>query len=71
MYQANAFSLSSIETNIEGFMRYYRTHFPEASILTMLEAHVPGRVEKWGVDLGLVGEHGTESIHTSTLRGPT
>ena len=49
-------------------MRFYQTHFPEESILTkmhMLEAHVPGWVEKWGVGLGLMGEQGAERIHTS------
>ena len=31
----------------------------------LLEAHVPGWIEKWGVGLGLLGEQGAESIHTS------
>ena len=42
-------------TNIQGFMRFYRQHFPQASVLPkmhILEAHVPDWMEKWGVGLG-------------------
>ena len=49
-------------------MRFYRTHFPQASVLPkmhILEAHVPSWIEKWGVGLGLMGEQGAESIHSS------
>ena len=56
------------ETNIKGFMAFYRQHFPSATVLPkmhMLECHVPGWMEKWSVGLGLIGEQGAESIHTS------
>ena len=49
-------------------MGYYRQHFPEASVLPkmhILECHVPDWLEKWGIGLGLMGEQGAESIHTS------
>ena len=49
-------------------MAFYRQHFPNATVLPkmhMLECHVPGWMEKWGVGLGLRGEQGAESIHTS------
>ena len=40
-------------------MRFYRLHFPQTSVLPT------GWIEKWGVGLGLMGEQGAESIHTS------
>ena len=51
--------------NIQGFMAYYRQHFPEATVLPkmhFLEAHLPNWLEKWKVGLG---EQGAESIHAS------
>ena len=61
-------NLHYVGTNIKGFMGYYRQHFPNATVLPkmhMLECHVPGWLEKWGVGLGLMGEQGAESIHSS------
>ena len=46
-------------------MSYYRKHFPDASVLPILEYHVADWLEGWGVGLGLMGEQGVESIHTS------
>ena len=49
-------------------MGYYHQHFPSATILPkmhILECHVPGWLEKWGIGLGLMGEQGAKSIHTS------
>lgn len=49
-------------------MGYYRQHFPSATVLPkmhILECHILGWLEKWGVGLGLMGEQGAESIHTS------
>ena len=34
-------------------------------MLRSCTCHVPGWLEKWGVGLGLMGEQGAESIHTS------
>ena len=31
----------------------------------ILECHVADWLEKWGVGLGLMGEQGAESVHTS------
>ena len=47
---------------------YYRNHFPHATVLPkmhILECHVADWLEKWGVGLGLMGEQGAESVHTS------
>ena len=49
-------------------MGFYRQHFSNATVspkMYILECHVPGWLEKWGVGLGLMGEQGAESIHTS------
>ena len=49
-------------------MNFYRKHFPQATVLPkmhILEALVPDWILKWGVGLGLMGEQGAESIHTS------
>ena len=57
-----------VGTNIEGFMSYYRQHFPNATVLPkmhFMEAHVPNWLEKWKVGLGFMGEQGAESIHAS------
>ncbi len=47
-------------------MDFYRDSFPHATVtpkLHMLEDHVVPFLEKWGVGLGFLGEHGAESIH--------
>jgi hypothetical protein len=57
-----------IETNIKEFMTFYRTAFPQASVLPkmhMLEAHVIPWLRSYGVGLGLMGEQGAESIHAA------
>ena len=47
-------------------MGFYRSNFPETTVIPkmhMLEAHVVLWLSKWQVGLGLMGEHGAESIH--------
>ena len=47
-------------------MDFYRDSFPHATVtpkLHILEDHVVPFLEKWGVGLGFLGEHGAESIH--------
>ena len=42
--------------------------FPHATVLTkmhILGSHVADWIERWDVGLGLMGEQGAESIHTS------
>ena len=55
-----------VGTNIEGFMAFYRWHFPNATVLPkmhFMEARVANWLEKWNVGLGFMGEQGAESIH--------
>jgi hypothetical protein len=52
--------------NIDEFLSYYRSNFPEATItpkLHMLEDHVVPFIRAWRVGLGMMGEQGAESIH--------
>ena len=63
-----ALILFMVGTNIEGFMAFYRRHFPNATVLPkmhFMEAHVANWLEKWNVGLGFMGEQGAESIHAS------
>lgn len=56
------------DIKIQEFMAFYRSNFPEASVLPkmhMLEAHVVPWLRQWGVGLGLMGEQGAESIHAA------
>lgn len=49
-------------------MAFYRTTFPEASIVpkkNMLESHVVPYIQQWGVGLGFLAEQGAESIHST------
>lgn len=49
--------LLSADTDIREFMAFYRSNFPEASVLPkmhMLEAHVVPWFKQWGVGLGLM-----------------
>jgi hypothetical protein len=53
---------SLIETNIKEFMTFYRTTFPQASVLPkmhMLEAHVILWLRSYGVGLGLMSREYT------------
>lgn len=68
MYICGIFTTQTVGINVKGFMSYYHKHFPDASVLPkmhILECHVPDWLEKWSVGLGLMGEQGEESIHTS------
>ena len=52
--------------SIKEFMSYYRTTFPEATVLPkmhILEDHVVDWIRKWEIGSGLMGEQGAESIH--------
>ena len=54
------------ERDIEEFLVFYRTNFPNATVLPkmhILEDHVVPWLRKNGVGSGLVGEQGAESIH--------
>ena len=54
------------ERDIDDFLAFYRDSWPHATItpkLHMLEDHVVPFLNKWGVGLGFLGEHGAESIH--------
>ena len=42
----------------------YQVNATILSKMHILECHVPGWLKKWGVGLGLMGEQGTESIHS-------
>ena len=47
-------------------MSFYRTHFPEATVLPkmhMLEEHVVPWLKRWHIGFGMMGEQGAESIH--------
>ena len=49
-------------------MSFYRTAFPEASVtpkMHMLERHIVNQIMKWKFGMGLLGEQGAESIHSS------
>ena len=52
--------------DIDEFVAYYRTAFPESSFmpkLHMLEEHIAPFIKRWRVGLGLMSEQGAESIH--------
>ena len=58
--------LLSTETDIEEFVCFFRTTFPDASFppkLHMLEEHVIPFMRKWHFPLGFFGEQGGESVH--------
>ena len=55
-------------SDIENFMNFYRSNFPQASVtpkLHLLEDHVVEFLEQWRVGLGMLGEEGAESIHAA------
>lgn len=66
----NACTLSMFcppDQNIKKFMNFYRSKFPQATVLPkmhILEEHVVPWVREWGVGFGLMGEQGAESIHS-------
>ena len=48
-------------------MEFYRTEFPRASVLPkmhLLEDHTIPWMRRWHLGAGLMGEHGSESIHS-------
>ena len=54
------------ELTIDDFMEYYRTEWPNGSILPklhMLEDHATDFVERWKTGFGIYGKQGGESIH--------
>ena len=58
--------LLSTETDIEEFVCFFRTTFPDASFppkLHMLEEHVIPFMRKWHFPLGFFSEQGGESVH--------
>lgn len=61
-------TLFSTGSNIKLFMSFYRSHFPEATVLPkmhMLENHMIPWLEQMHVGMGLMGEQGAESIHAA------
>ena len=64
-----AFLLSHVsEVAIDSFLKFYREHFPSASVLPkmhMLEDHIIPWVKQWRVGCGLMGEQGAESLHAT------
>lgn len=58
--------IRQLHMDIEGFMKAYRQHFPQASItpkMHILECHVVMWLRRWKVGSGLMGEQGAESLH--------
>ena len=61
----NFFTLST-ERDIEAFVSFFRSSFPDATFppkMHMLEEHVVPFLRKWHFPLGFFGEQGGESIH--------
>ena len=57
---------SLVVCDIDDFLGYYRSTFPESTVipkLHMLEDHVVPFIREWRVGLGMMGEQGAESIH--------
>ena len=57
-----------LEKNIEAFMGFYRSTFPQASVLPkmhLMESHMVPWLRKWHLGFGMMGEQGAESIHAS------
>ena len=53
-------------TQVDTFLEFYRTSFPDASItpkMHMLEDHMVPWMRHWHWSLGFHGEQGAESIH--------
>ena len=53
--------------DIDDFIRYYRSTFPNSSVtpkLHMLEDHVVPFLRRWRVGLGMLNEQDIESIHS-------
>ena len=44
-------------------MSYYRTVFPESTVLHFLEEHMIPWLQRWHIGFGMMGEQGAESIH--------
>ena len=56
------------ELDIDEFLAHYRFAFPTASItpkLHMVEDHIVDFLRQWKVGIGMLGEQGAESIHTT------
>jgi len=59
--------LPSLENDIQAFMSHYWSSFPQATVLPkmhILEDHIIPWLKKWLVGAGLMGEQGTESLHS-------
>ncbi len=60
------YTLTSVESDIDAFLLFYRSSFPHATItpkLHMVEDHIVDFIRRWRVGLGMLGEQGAESIH--------
>lgn len=59
-------SALSTEQDIEAFVTFFRSNFPDATFppkMHMLEEHVVPFLRRWHFPLGFFGEQGGESIH--------
>ena len=57
-----------LESNIENLLAFFRATWPSESItpkLHLLEDHTVEFIGKWGSALGVYGEQGAESLHSS------
>ena len=64
-YLRTFFTLST-EQDIEAFVTFFRSNFPDATFppkMHMLEEHVVPFLRRWHFPLGFFGEQGGESIH--------
>ncbi len=60
------YTLTTVESEIDAFLLFYRSSFPHATItpkLHMVEDHIVNFIRRWRVGLGMLGEQGAESIH--------
>ena len=69
LYQTTCYiPVFSTELNIDEFLAHYHFAFPTASItpkLHMVEDHIVDFLRQWKVGIGMLGEQGVESIHTT------
>ncbi|XP_072017402.1 uncharacterized protein [Amphiura filiformis] len=57
---------SDIEIAITEFFQYFRAYFPQESVtlkMHILERHIMEQIQRTGCGLGLLSEHGLESLH--------
>ena len=61
----------SIEKDIKDIMSFYRTTFPDSTVLPkmhIMEDHVIDWLLRWHLGAGLMGEQGAESLHAHLMR---